>query len=48
MKILVVSDIHAFVKLREGGIKPSYVQANDLSATASTLSFEAMLRDGMY
>lgn len=45
MKILVVSDIHAFVRPRENGVKPSYVHTGDQSDMAPTVSFETLLRN---
>lgn len=46
MRILVVSDIHAYSRPREDGSKPSYVKAGDTADTSPTSSFERLLQTG--
>lgn len=44
MRVLVVSDIHAFTKEREGGSAPSYVKVGD--GKSSSVQFETLVNSG--
>ena len=46
MKILVISDIHAFSKARDDGSIPSYVKAGDSAFDSPTVTFEQILKSG--
>jgi metallophosphoesterase superfamily enzyme len=47
MRILVISDIHAYGKLRTDGSRPSLVRAGDTSDTAPTVEFCRLLQQGL-
>lgn len=46
MKILVISDIHAYTKPRQEGYRPSLVRAGDTGDNSLTTRFLQLVRDG--